>query len=184
MQHVERPVCGARQFVGQDAAPPRPQAGHAIMRMNGAIFWSAKSLKVVTDSTAHAETAEAARATKSLMFARMVSEDAGRPVTGPSAMLGDNSASYELVQKEGSSQLTRHFERMLMLIKYAVLSLIIQPFLVASELMTADIFTKAVDEETFYRCKHTLHNTTKESYVARKVSRLTAALARARSALS
>ena len=154
------------------------------MRLNGAVFWSGKSLKIVSDSTAHAETAEAARATKSLMFARMVSEDAGRPVTGPSAMLGDNSASYQLIQKEGSSQLTRHFERMLMLVKFAVQSLIIQPFLIATGLMTADVFTKAVDEETFHRCKHTLHNTTKESYVARKVIRLTAALERARDMLA
>jgi len=163
---------------------PRPQAGHAVMRTNGAVFWSARGLKVVTDSTAHAETAEAARATKSLMFARMISEDAGRPVTGPSAALGDNSASYELVQKPGSSQLTRHFERMLMLVKYAVMSLIMQPFLVSTDLMTADVFTKAVDEETFYRCRHTLHNTTKESYISRKVSRLSAALTRARGMLA
>ena len=139
---------------------------------------------MITDSTAHAETAEAARATKSLMFARMLSEDAGIPVMGPSAALGDNSASFELIQKEGSSQLTRHFERMLMLVKYAVISLIVKPFLVATGLMTADIFTKAVDEETFFRCKHVLHNTTQESYISRKVSRLTAALARAREKLA
>ena len=29
--------------------------------------------------------------------------------------------------------------------------------------MSADIFTKAVDEETFHFCKHTLHNTEPES---------------------
>ena len=68
--------------------------------------------------------------------------------------------------------------------KFAVMSLIVQPFLVATDMMTADIFTKAVDEETFFRCKHTLHNTTKESYISRKVSRLSAALARARGRLS
>lgn len=163
---------------------PRPQAGHAIMRTNGAVYWSARSLKIIADSTAHAETAEAARAVKSLMFGRAVSEDAGRPVMGPSAALGDNSAVYELIQKEGSSQLTRHFERMLMLVKYAVMSLIVQPFLVGTSLMTADIFTKAVDEETFFKCKHVLHNTTKESYMARKTSRLSAALARARRMLA
>jgi hypothetical protein len=163
---------------------PRPQAGHAIMRTNGAVYWSARSLKIIADSTAHAETAEAARAVKSLMFGRAVSEDAGRPVMGPSAALGDNSAVYELIQKEGSSQLTRHFERLLMLVKYAVMSLIVQPFLVGTSLMTADIFTKAVDEETFFKCKHVLHNTTKESYMARKTSRLSAALARARRMLA
>ena len=51
-------------------------------------------------------------------------------------------------------------------------------------MMTADVFTKAVDEETFFQCKHTLHNTTKEAYIARKVSRLSTALERARSMLA
>ena len=52
-------------------------------------------------------------------------------------------------------------------------------YLVRTEFMTSDIFTKAVDEETFEFCKHTLHNTTRESYITRKVNRLTAALQRA-----
>ena len=42
--------------------------------------------------------------------------------------------------------------------------------------MIADIFTKAVDEETFFFCKHTLHNTEPEAYMTRKVRRLTTAL--------
>ena len=42
--------------------------------------------------------------------------------------------------------------------------------------MTADVFTKAVDEETFHRCKHVLHNTARENYVTRKAKRLSAAL--------
>ena len=42
--------------------------------------------------------------------------------------------------------------------------------------MTAGVFTKAVDEETFHRCKHTLHNTARESYITRKAKRLSAAL--------
>ena len=46
--------------------------------------------------------------------------------------------------------------------------------------MIADVFTKAVDEETFHRCKHELRNTRRESYVSVKISRLMAALARAR----
>ena len=45
-----------------------------------------------------------ARALKSVTFARTLHEDSGRPVMGPSASIGDNSACYELVQKEGSSQ--------------------------------------------------------------------------------
>ena len=45
--------------------------------------------------------------------------------------------------------------------------------------MTADIFTKAVDEETFHRCKHEMRNTTRAGYVTRKINKLKAALSRA-----
>ena len=49
-----------------------------------------------------------------------------------------------------------------------------------TNMMIADVFTKAVEEEIFHRCKHALRNTNRESYITRKISRLTAALARAR----
>ena len=157
---------------------PRPQAGHAVFRTNAALNWRSSTLKVVTDSTTHAETAEASRATKSVTFGQMLSEDAGRPVMGPTAILGDNSASYQLIQKAGSSQLTRYFERATILVKYAIMGLIVRPFLISTKHMSADIFTKAVDEETFFFCKHTLHNTQPETYVTRKFRRLTSALAK------
>ena len=155
---------------------PRPQAGHAVFRANAAMHWSSASLKVVADSTAQAETAEASRATKSVTFGRMLTEDAGRPATGPTAIIGDNSASYQLIQKAGSSSLTRYFERATILVKYAIMQLIVKPYLVPTKYMSADIFTKAVDEETFFFCKHTLHNTEPEAYMTRKVRRLTTAL--------
>jgi ABC-type enterochelin transport system permease subunit len=62
------------------------------MRCNGAVLWSAKTLKVVTDSTAHAETAEASRATKSVMFVSMVLVGISRGAVGPTAVLGDSKA--------------------------------------------------------------------------------------------
>ena len=146
------------------------------MRNNAALHWSSCALKAVMTSTAEAETAEASRATKSVTFSRMLSEDARRPVLGPTAIIGDNSASYQLIQKEGASQLTRYFERATILVKYAIMELVVRPFLVPTKNMTADVFTKAVDEETFHRCKHELHNTVRENYVTRKAKRLTAAL--------
>ena len=84
---------------------------------------------------------------------------------GPTAILGDNSASYQLIQKAGSSQLTRYFEQATILVKYAIMGLIVRPFLISTKHMRADIFTKAVDEETFFFCKHTLHNIEPETYV-------------------
>ena len=56
----------------------------------------------------------------------------------------------------------------------------ITPVLVTTNMMIADVFTKAVEEEIFHRCKHALRNTNRESYITGKISRLMAALARAR----
>ena len=148
------------------------------MRCNAAIYWSTKALKVVCDSTAHAESAEMARALKSTTFARMLHEDSKREVKGPSYSLGDNSACHQLVQKEGSSQATRHFERAIAAIKYAVMMLIIRPMLVPTEQMIADVFTKATDEKTFHRCKHELRNTGRGARETRKISKMRAALSR------
>lgn len=60
---------------------------------------------------------------------RMGLEAIGRPVVGPTAILGDNSAITELVNKEGASSRTRHFERATVLIKCAVLQLIVVVYL-------------------------------------------------------
>ena len=158
---------------------PNPLAGHAVFRLNAALYWAASKLKVVADSSGEAETAEASRAVKSVAFGRMLGEDVGRPIMGPTGILGDNSASYQLIQKEGSSQRTRYFERATILVKYAIMKLIVVPFLVPTGQMPADVFTKAVDEETFYYCKHTLHNTKRDDYLTRKTKRLAAALASA-----
>ena len=68
---------------------PLPHGGHLVMRMNAAVMWRAKALKVVADSTCEAETAQASQATKDLIYTRAVLTGIKRPVMGPSAVLGD-----------------------------------------------------------------------------------------------
>ena len=148
------------------ARRPRPYGGHVVMRMNGPVLWSARQFKTcVPDSSAEAETAEASRATKSLMFVKAVCCAARMPAMGVSALLIDNSATTEHVKKEGPSQKVRHFERPTMLVKWAVLRLLIALHLVSTDYMIADLFTKAVDKDTFQRLRN----------VIRTMSRWTAA---------
>ena len=99
---------------------PLPHGGHLVMRMNAAVMWRAKALKVVADSTCEAETAQASQATKDLIYTRAVLTGIKRPVMGPSAVLGDNSPMMDLVTKEGTSQRTRYFERSTLLVKFAI----------------------------------------------------------------
>ena len=137
---------------------PRPHGGHCTMRTNAVLGWSSRQLKFVCDSTCYAETAQGSRATKEVMFFKQALIAVKRPAMGPIPVLGDNSAMHQLVTKEGASQLTRHFERATVFIKWAAMKLLVKLHLVKSEFCIADIFTKAVDKETFLRLRNNMLN--------------------------
>jgi hypothetical protein len=137
---------------------PRPQAGHAVMRMNAAIHWQSNVHKMITDSSAHGETAEASRCTKALMFTRAELGNIRRAPVGPSTVQVDSKATHDLVVKDGVSSKSRHFERMTILVKYAVMKLMVVLRLIGTAHMVADIFTKPLDKATFMRHKAVLKN--------------------------
>jgi len=150
--------------------------------MNASLIWSSKQLKSPPESTCEAETAQASRATKDLIFTKAGCQGAKRPVYGPVPLLVDNSAMYQLAAKEGVSQRTRYFERATMFVKWAVLRFMAMLFLIPSEFMLADIFTKAVDQATFHRLRNNMLNLVndepiyatyaKAAYVAKTLSSL------------
>ena len=88
----------------------------------------------------------------------MVLEGIDRAATGPTVLLGDNSAMHDLVTKEGSSSRSRHFERATIFVKYAVMRLVVVCLLVGTKFMSADVFTKATDEATFKTMRSVLRN--------------------------
>ena len=138
---------------------PRPYGGHVVMRMNAALLWSSKAFKIVIpQSTAEAETAQASMATRDTIFVRRACEGIRRSVKGPTMLLGDNSAMMDIIKKDGTTSRSRYFERTTMLVKYAVLRLLIATQLVSTNDMMADVFTKAVDKDTFLRCRMWLFN--------------------------
>ena len=128
------------------------------MRTNCAMLWAANKLKVVAMATAEAETAEASRAVKDLIYVKHVCIGVRRPAFGPGQLTVDNSAMFELCQKDTVSSRTRYFERATAFVKWAVLKSIIKLHLVGTEYCLADIFTKAVDKDTFLRLRAVLHN--------------------------
>jgi len=153
----------------------RPHGGHVVMRGNAAILWSSKKFKtVVPDSTAEAETLEGSRATKAVMFIKNVLIGIHRPAVGAVALFCDNQAMFMLVQSTVVSQRTRHFERAATLVRWATLRLLVQPYLVSTDHMIADIFTKAVEQEVFQRFRDLLLNAEREASVLNKISRLLA----------
>ena len=128
------------------------------MLCNGAIAWSAKDLTIIPTSTCEAETATGSRATKDTLFARELNIQNGRAISNSTSTLGDNKAMFDLIRHEGASVRTRFYERCTMFIKRAVLLLILRPYLVATEYMIADIFTKATDRGTYFKFRNVIMN--------------------------
>ena len=87
------------------------------------------------------------------------------------------------VLKDGPSQKTRHFERATMLVKWAVLRLLINLHLVKTEFMIADIFTKAVDKDTFLRLRNNMLNLAADETIESTYARAARLLSSLRDAL-
>ena len=128
------------------------------MILNGPLAWQARKAAIVPDSTAEAEISIASRAAKATAGIRMKLEDMGYRVSGPTAVLTDNSAAYGIITKPGQTSRTSHFERATMLAKRLYQLFVITPYLVVTALMVADIFTKALGEEEYLKFRAVLMN--------------------------
>lgn len=137
---------------------PHPMGGHVVMYVNGAICWSAKAIKIVPHSTCEAETASGSRAVMDVLFIRKILEHLGRGVRTPTPALGDSKATYDLVRKAGTTARTRYFERATLFIKRAYILLVIEPILIGTAYMVADVFTKATERTTFTTMRDIMMN--------------------------
>ena len=77
-------------------------------------------------------------------------EGLGYGVAGATPLLGDNKAVRDIIVKNGASAKTRHFERVAMTVKRFYQQLVVVPYLVGTKHMAADIYTKALDQQTFF----------------------------------
>ena len=92
----------------------------------------------------------------------MKMEDLGYAVYGPTALLTDNKATYDVITKPGQTARTSHFERATMLVKRLYEIFVVTPYLVVTALMMSDIFTKALAQETFVRFRDRMMNVSGE----------------------
>ena len=60
-----------------------------------------------------------------------------------------NKAMYDVISKPGQSEKTSHFDRATLLIKHLYMKYIIEPRLIPTKDMVADIFTKALEKSKF-----------------------------------
>ena len=117
---------------------------------NAAVAWKASRSKVVPDSTAYAEMTVASKTAHAAVAIRIMLEGLGYGVAVATPLLGDNQAVRDIIIKNGASAKTRHFERAAMTVKCFYQQLVVVPHLVGTKQMAADIYAKALDQQTFF----------------------------------
>ena len=132
--------------------------GHVIMYLNGPLLWAANIMKIAAQSSCESETHEASRATKNGLFMRNLITNNRRRLVGPTLMLGDNAAMMDVIKHEGASTRTRYFDRVTLLVKRAYQLLMVDPTLITTDNMIADIFTKSTDKGTFCKMRNAMMN--------------------------
>ena len=140
-----------------------PFAGFVIMYLNGPLAWQARKLKIVPDSTCEAEMKIGSKAAKRTVGTRIVFKAVRRGVFGATHQLIDNKAMWDVITKPGQTEATSHFDRPTMVIKYYYTKYIVEPRLIPTNYMIADIFTKALDKTKLAYFRDKMMNTVNAS---------------------
>ena len=129
----------------------RSTAGHVVLVGGGAIEWESKLVGSISDSSTEAEYKAIAKATKTIMFIRQILRDMSFPPRGPSIIYGDNEGARHLVDNFTSGKRSRHISSKYHLAREQREKGNMVQLHVDTSLNTADIFTKALSKEVFYR---------------------------------
>jgi hypothetical protein len=130
-----------------------PFAGGFVQWANGAVSWMARKAKFIPQSSCESEVFGAVMVLKESEFATQVIGFICDSLRAPSAALIDNKAAYDVVRYPGATKRTVHFSRWLHFARMLCLHNRIEMFLVGTDGMMADIFTKALDKTKFLKCR-------------------------------
>ena len=133
----------------------RPVYGYAVFFGSGLISYTARKLKSA-ESSCEAEYAATSHAAKELAFVRNVMDELGFPLSAPIILGVDNTAAIDVANDHGTSQRTKHFDRLTHYIREAIEHLYVLLTFVRTADQRADIFTKCLDKTTFLRIRNML----------------------------
>ena len=86
-------------------------------------------------------------------FAAQICDFVGGNLKAPSACITDNKAACDVIKYPGATKRTVHFDRWLHFARELYLLNKIQVYLVSTDVMHADGFTKPVDKTKFLKCR-------------------------------
>jgi hypothetical protein len=145
-----------RLIVFSDASFGRevnPFAGGFIQWANGPISWMSRKAKFIPQSSCESEVFGAVMVLKEAEFAAQVIGFLTDSLEMATGALIDNKAAYDVIRCPGATKRTVHFNRWLHFARSLCLLNKVEMFLVSTEDMMGDIFTKALDKTKFIKCR-------------------------------
>jgi hypothetical protein len=126
--------------------------GYVVKIGSGAVSWSSKLQPLVALSTTEAEHISAVEASKEILWMRQFMGELGYSASGPSVLRMDNQSAIAVSKNPEHHGKMKHLSLHLFWLRDAVQDDQIVPTFVATEDMTADIFTKALDHIKVQKC--------------------------------
>ena len=146
----ERLVSFSDASFGRDVMP---FAGGFVQWRSGPISWLARKAKFIPQSSCESEVFGIVMMLKECEFAEQVITFISQVLQKPTAAITDNKAAVDVVKFPGATKRTVHFGRWLHFARQLCLRNKVEMFLVGTEIMMADIFTKALDKTKFLKCR-------------------------------
>ena len=122
--------------------------GMLITIFGTAVSWRSKLLKLVATSTCHAEYIAAFECAKKIVWLRMLLQDIGFHLLGPSVLLEDNAAAKHTAETVGISDANKHIRVKFHWLRQCVNDGTLTLAAVPSKKNPADALTKAPTKET------------------------------------
>ena len=134
-----------------------PRYGYLVFLAGGVVAFVSKKLKSA-DSSCEAEYSAACMCSRELYFLRGCCEDLGLDIQGPILLLSDNSAAMDIAYNHGVTALSKHYERAMHWLREGVQY---NRFVIShcdTEVMLADITTKANGSQAFCDLNAKIHS--------------------------
>jgi hypothetical protein len=130
---------------------PKSTCGYCVLMAGGPIAFSSRKLNVIADSSALAEYSAASACTKENTFVRNLLSELGYCISGPVILGVDNTAAIKISEDRGATKLTKHFDFAVYRLRDEVEHNRVKVVWVNTYDQVADLFTKALDEKSFFR---------------------------------
>ena len=127
--------------------------GNVFMLGGGAISWISKKQSVVALSTAEAEYIALSSATQEVIWLRRLLTDLHLPENGPTKIWEDNQGAIAISKNPVAHGRTKHIDIRHHFVREAVCNKVVDVKYCPTEVMVADIFTKALPRDRFERLR-------------------------------